>query len=600
MKKNLLLIITTFFFNVSVKSQYASVWSAYPTSYKLSAGFATRQTPGTFWLGYLSTVQNVSSLSHINKNFCILGLGASSIWASYQIFETQGCSGSFSQVLDGNGVSAIETSGPNNLRYALAGVYDKACYFAALDHLGNVITAISYPFPHLPSGNFPEPTKPVITESNIPGQYFICGYFESNMYVILVNASGNIIWSRFYSIGIDAVPNDIIMNPFGTNELIIVGEVNLSPQEKQGFLMRVDVNSGIVKNVKTYGNLGMNDGFRTIISNTTALTAQGQGFIIGGYTTAGTQAGFSQPHTNSTSNHSGAWVLKLHSGGQIVWSRVLTPSTGTNTGVIDIVERLNSFNDYEYYALLNSNAGMQVLKLDDQGNPFPVSSPNALHNEFIYDLPSAQSATATSISYVNTPASTADVGIQVFGTANNFPGFSSSYAVSAYFNGETNCHRTLTTIQSVHPGSVFEMNIPFNQFGSFSSCNNFQIHAFFTGNSVNYPCYGLVAQGSNQRTLSFTGFADGEEPVKWRVYPNPVNIHDKFFVNYSQKENSKVTISLYNLMGQQLLNIIPDTNTEGEHEQVIDLVNLNIPAGVYIISTKIDETVYTQKIVLNN
>lgn len=582
MNKKLLLFSAACFFTLQSISQYGSSWAGYPVGYEVSSGFATKYVPGNFWLGYLPQVQNINTLWHVNKNFCIMGSGSSSIWAAYKVFESGECSGSLTQVLNGNGITAIETSGANNLRYALAGVYDKACYFTTLDSWGNVLSTMSYPFPKLPSGLFPAPSKPVIVESDHAGDYYICGSFEAQMYVINVNSTGNINWSSFYSITNNANPKDIMMSPYYPGELIVIGETNASTSDVQGFFMRLD-SAGNIINTKLYGSVDGMDGFGSITKGAYIDPSNAEGFVVGGYT-----------QLLDGTNGPTAWALKLDPKGNIIWSNLLTPSTGQNTGIIDLVERKNKYGDYEYYTLLNSNVGMQVLKLNNKGNPFTVSPVN-LHNEFIYDLPAQNSSKATSISYVENQAFSNNPGIQVFGTATNFPGFSSSYVVNAYFNGETSCYRTLKVIRSVEAGPEKTYELEIKKMGSFTSCPNFQVVAYFPGGSVNYPCLGLSLLGNNQRTMPSGTELKEEANENFSVYPNPVI--NKAQINYSVADNDEAKIDVYNLIGQHILTVNPQPKLAGTYQEEIDFASLNVESGVYFVTTAVNGNVHKQKIV---
>ncbi|WP_317897646.1 T9SS type A sorting domain-containing protein [Aurantibacillus circumpalustris] len=587
MKKSLLVLILACFFSTQTKSQYSSILAAYPTAYELSAGFATKNTPGTLWFGYLSTVQNISTFWHVNKNFCIMGSGSSSIWSAYKIFETSGCAGTSTQVLNGYGVSAIETNGSGGEAYALAGSYDNASYFCTLDKYGNVISAMSYPFPYPPMSINGTPTQPIIIESDNKEEYYICGYFESDIYIINVDINGNIIWSSFYSIGKDAMPKDIIMSPYHKGELVVIGETRISPIDNQGFFMAIDGSSGVVNTTKVYGNDDEKDGFASIIVGSSVSSINSAGFVIGGY-------------TQRLNNASGvtAWAVKLDPFGNFIWNKILEPSMGTNLGVIDIIERLNTFNNLEYYALLNSSVGMHVLKLDEKGNQFHISLPNSAKNEFVYDVPSTVVSRAKCISYVNIQTPGADLGIQVFGTANNFSGFSSSYVANAYFNGETNCNRTLAILQREDNGSHrirFDAAV---KHGSFSSCSNFQIQAWFPGGSVNYPCSGLMTQGSNQRTMPSGIDIQTNQEADFSVYPNPVA--NKTQVNYSISDNSEVNIYLHSLLGQEIIRIQPQVKLAGNYTEEIDFSSLGLKNGVYFVTTVVDGTPHKRKIIYSH
>ena len=584
MKKRLLVFSLACFFSIQSKSQYASIWAAYPITYTLSSGFATKNTPGALWFGYHSMVQNISTTWHVNKNFCIMGSGLSSIWPCYKIFESNACTGSLSQVLNGYGVSAVETKGSNGEAYAIAGSYDNACYFCTIDKFGNIISTMSYPFPYTPTLLNGTPTQPIIIESDRKDEYFICGYFESDMYIINVDATGAILWSSFYAMGKKVMPKDLIMSPYHQGELVVVGETEVSPIDKQGFFMLVDGHNGGVLNSKIYGHVNEMEGFGSITIGSYVNPNNSDGFVIGGYA-----------HKLNGVIGLTTWVLKLDPVGNFIWSKIIEPTMGSNVGVIDILERLNTFNNYEYYALLNSSVGLQVLKLADDGRPFPISSPNSLHNEFVYDLPSLIPAKATSLSYVNNQVPGADVGIQAFGTSSNFSGFSNSYAVSAYFNGETNCYRTLGVINNHDKGGRNSRHIPTNKYGSYSTCSNFQIQAFFPGGSINYPCQGLMSTGSNQRTLPAGVNIKADEEENFSVFPNPIT--DKAQVNYSVSDNSEVNIYIYSLLGEKILHLKPELKLAGNYTEEINFSALDLKNGIYFVTTVVDGTAHKQKII---
>jgi hypothetical protein len=457
-----------------------------------------------------------------------------------------------------------------------------------------VVASMSFPFPYTPTLLNGAPSQPIIIESNIKDEYFICGYFESSMYVINIAANGNMIWSSFYDLNKQMMPKDMIMSPYHPGELIVVGETEISNIDHQGFFVAINGTNGSVVKSKVYGNVANNEGFGSITLGPVGNSWNHAGFVIGGYSQlANTSFG---PISNILNTNT-AWVLKLDPDGNIVWSRILSPSLGANLGVKDILGRLNTFNTYEYYALLNSNVGMQVLKLDELGNPFPISSPNSLYNEFVYDLPALIPSRATSISYVNSTAVGADVGIQMYGTSSNFFGFSNSYFVSAYFNGETNCYRTLTTIQNVNKGSITVDLDNTVKHGSFSPCSNFQVVAFFTGGTANYPCAGLVPAGSNQRSLPSGINIESEEEGSFSVFPNPVA--DKAQVNYVAADNSVVDIFVYSLLGQELLHQHPEAKLAGNYVEELDFSSLTIKSGVYFITTIVDGKSHKQKIIYN-
>ncbi len=595
MKKILLLLTAIYFFANPSKAQfpYASIWAGYPQTYEVSSGLTTTATPGCLWFGYMSTVQNIQTTWHVNKNFCVMGAGPSSIWAAYQIFDANSCTGSLSQVLNGNGVSVIETAGSNNLTYAVAGSYDKAVYFATLNNTGGVMTAVSYPFPVLPTQSSPllntmslqqpAPSKPLIVESSVANEYYICGSYDAHMYILNVDATGTVIWSSFYSLAEGISPRDIIVNPYISRHIAVVGQAKLSSGNTQGFFMDVNGNNGAVAQTQLYGQSVNCEVFNSITLGSNAGANNGSGFVVGGF-------------TKQISDNTGRpWVLKLDSVGGVIWSKIHTPSIGSCYDVKDVMERLNTFNTYEYYVLLASSAGMQVLKLNDGGLPFAVSSPSSLHNEFVYNIPSLVPAKPTCLSFVANPGNSFNAGIQVYGTSYNFPGFNGSYVVNAYYNGETGCYQTLSTITECNDGPKTGAGVAVTRFGNLSACTNFMIQAFYPGGSISYPCYGPVPAGDNQRVMG-----QGLEQAKVntesiQVFPNPAN--DKTVIHYSAADNSSVQIDLYNVAGELVWQKSPESNIAGAYEQEIDFTALELKPGVYFVNVQIDGVTTKQKVV---
>ena len=270
--------------------------------------------------------------------------------------------------------------------------------------------------------------------------------------------------------------------------------------------------------------------------------------------------------------------------------------------VISVKERFNTLGFYEYYCLTQGYNGPTVLKLDNNLQPFPISSPNALNNEFTYNysynIPSAI-VEACVLTINNTALAVGDpVGFQVAGT--DIPAGVIFY-FSSYFNGATNCSSTLTTMAGTQPLGIVDQLVPANPMGGFNSCSNFQIVVSGGNTSMNYPCTtsnGTVASGSNQRSLNpatgltETDFNDGS----MIAFPNPVNTSHMLL--FAGSKNSKIHIELFNALGQKVaeLNDAEETTT-GEMKAEINFNALTIEKGIYLISAQIDGKTYREKVI---
>ncbi len=78
------------------------------------------------------------------------------------------------------------------------------------------------------------------------------------------------------------------------------------------------------------------------------------------------------------------------------------------------------------------------------------------------------------------------------------------------------------------------------------------------------------------------------------ISPNPAN--NSTTLNYALKDNSKVNITLYNLIGQQVDLIFSGTKSLGEYSDVINLTNY--PKGIYMIKMNVNGIITTKKLVV--
>jgi len=598
MKKSLLVFSLLYFFAFYVKAQpsimtnifYAYYVAPSDSNYRLSYGLTTHIKTGYLSIGYTNAIMTQTTSFFGSRNFQITGYGNSFIWKGYEIFDANSCNGTLTKVNNCKGVTAVEVKGLNNIRYVLAGSYDKAAFFTSLDSVGGVINYMQYPFPPPTNTASPYPSKPIIIKSNVQHEYFICGTYENSMYILNVNSTGNIIWSSYYNGSNGIQPKAIMIDPYHSNRLIVAGGMVTETMDKDAFFMSVDALTGLSLNVKLFGNPGGEDIFNSVIEGSNMGANNGQGYVLGGY---------SQGYPGSTQGT--AWLVKLDPNGTIIWNRLITPSLGTNKGIVDVIERLNTLNAYEYYALTDCSIGMQVAKLDDAGLPFQFFNPSGPNNEYVYNY-TGNVCRSNNLGYVNTTSPGNFTGIQVYGTQIGyltFPWVNGSAVISAYFNGETNCFYNYSKLSYFieGPGFMGESNV--TKFGALSSCSNFLITDAFAGIIAAYHCGGVIPSGSNQRTAPNgepLALIEKEEKLV-SVYPNPVI--NKTTVTYNSHDQSRVIINLFDVSGRLISSIQPDLKSEGTYNEEIDFTNLDLSSGVYFLTISVDGTVTKEKIVYN-
>lgn len=83
------------------------------------------------------------------------------------------------------------------------------------------------------------------------------------------------------------------------------------------------------------------------------------------------------------------------------------------------------------------------------------------------------------------------------------------------------------------------------------------------------------------------------------VYPNPFN--PTTTISYSLKENSKVSLNIYNIKGQKVKQLVSDQLAAGEHSSIWDGTNDNsksVSSGIYFYKLKAGDYQKVRKMVL--
>ena len=517
-------------------------------------------------------------------NFCMDKISPAGIFTTsafsfkkeYQLYNTTACiSGNPNQILNCTGVSVIETSVPGNPKawYALTGAYDEGFFFATLDSLGTPINSKAYLFPNVNS-NFT--SKTYIAESaSAPGNYFLTGTHDSTIFVLKVNATGNVLWSSYYHIGTSYFSSSSIMECPFTGDILVLGSTNPPAPwstSTDGFILRLDKNNGNVNFYKTYTmKAGACQLFTSI--KPAFSTTGGQGYIIGGSTDA-------YPAL--------PWMLKVGISGNIIWTTVIMPSSDPGAYTVgDVIERPVG-STYEYFGLIKSNvAGMIVVKLDDNG--VPISTAN---NEFVFNTTSTVVSKACNVEFEN---SGPNVALTSYGTVDGFNG-GEMYMVRSYFNGKSGCNETSTVVSNYYVGPDTVINPWVNRYGSLSACNMFSLVDLSVSTTSVVLCSGVtVAGGSNGGATIIKNLSEKNPEVS--VFPNPTeNIANlKFELN----STSKIQISICNSLGQNLKTILESELTTGSYTAEINFDNLKFANGLYFVRFTLNGESRSYKVIYN-
>jgi hypothetical protein len=536
---------------VSVAQPYGH--TNYPNNSALSSGIRTSINSNGFLMAGVQYDPDNQGNIHIDKTNTggAFSNPATSFQNKYHISPVAGagCVLPTGHVNFCAGISVIETTPSNNEVYALAGAYQGGCFFATLDALGDTVNSILYPFPSVTfTFNI---GKPLITESqNTPNTYFICGRFDSLMYVLNVDQQGLIQWSSYYH---SNDPQAILECPY-TGDVVIVGWA-ITPMSygtmEDGFFMKLDAANGNVNLYKTYdGGISCDQFFS--VAPAFSFFGGAQGFVIGGETDP---AGLGK-----------AWMLKVDVNGNIIWNTQLMPSTDNLAGrVTGVIERQNQSGMYEYYGLCNMITtgvnGLLVLKLSANGVPFSVS--NSVADEFYYN--SSTPMWGNSISYKNAAGGPFDTGLHLYANDNG-----DHFLLESYFNGISGCNETHVTIQAYGPGPSVVLTPWINMFSSMTICQSFLLSPYTMSFIPNQICSNnSIPGGSNARfLLASSGKTDERSLIN--LYPNPCS--EKLTLEGCNQADLKV----YNMLGE-----LVHSEYISEEKQEIDL--RHISHGTYII-----------------
>ena len=81
------------------------------------------------------------------------------------------------------------------------------------------------------------------------------------------------------------------------------------------------------------------------------------------------------------------------------------------------------------------------------------------------------------------------------------------------------------------------------------------------------------------------------------IFPNPAKEYAT--VSYILKENSDVTIKLYDISGKNVSNLPAKNQQAGEHKQTINLSELNLESGIYSATIKTGDNTITKRLIIN-
>jgi Secretion system C-terminal sorting domain len=401
---------------------------------------------------------------------------------------------------------------------------------------------------------------------------YICGYSDATTLgnggrpiVMAINGSTNaLIWGLIHDF-VPAFPaskllaNDIIASPYqpaGVAEVFIVGTQYDGNGGDAGFTYRVNAANGNPVGQATLFDSGRQDEF-VAVSLATGAGGGTNGFFITGNT-----------------NVNGDWDAVAFKtdpvGSGAAWINIIDYSTGGDNFGTDVIQRLNTSNQWTYYLSGTVTAGSQggsdmvVFFLDDNG---------LAQREFTYGT--ANSERSVEISSFSGLA--AGDGITVYGNTPTSADAGQEYYVKAYYNGLSGCNEAFA-IPNTNSYPLSRVQAPISRTGSVSAIN-LLLPVIQPPPTITPLCFNVtLAGGSNARAAENT-----ENSVSAELYPNPVSLNSAILnLNLNSPSEQQIDIRITDMLGREVLNQTIVV-AEGESLQQIQLPS-GISAGVYNLS----------------
>lgn len=551
-------------------------------------------TPGYVMVGYKDT----SSASTYNFIIDRTALGGAvnapnnSFQKAYRIHANpnEECDYLIRPVNNCSGLSIIETNGANApgqplARFAVAGAYSEACFFALFDISGNCVFSTSYKFPARSVSNVTQPK--IIECTNTPGEYILCGSFNRTMYALRVDANGNVMWSHFYPI--QGEPRDMIPAAYGPNkdnEFLVVGKtyVNEVNTGSDGIIMMLDQQNGSVIKTLRISIWPYNYSPPSILGNqhfnaievVRKFGAQQCGYMIGGYTDS-----FSSVY------HGSGLIYRVDSLLNIQNIEIHTSPLDTlGAEVVDIMARKaivpnGPGTHFRYYLLMKSDSGITVI---NRGNALNVANLGFNYN---YKIPGRvlHGCKLGMINDMNSPYG----GLQIYNTYYGSSGNTqaSHHLITAYFNGITACNSFTNQTLYTNPASsaIYDTIVPY---GSLSRCPSFMItNKEDPGSVVMCGPLDSIAGGYNGRMFQAQKPLQPEGTISTQLYPNPAKTNCT--IAYAIHQNSRVKLELYNMLGQWVYTIENTQKEAGTYQTEIKLSELGLEKGMYFVNYGLGE-----------
>jgi len=197
---------------------------------------------------------------------------------------------------------------------------------------------------------------------------------------------------------------------------------------------------------------------------------------------------------------------------------------------------------------------------------------------------------------LNSPTNGPNLGIQIFGTANNISSASTSHMVEAYFNGVNGCYNVLQLQNSPQSQVVNSAPGTFIPGQGLPSCSNFSAAVLYPGGAMNFLCPGYYMNGDNSRNIATQVEELSIEKIEFAVQPNPASKHCE--LSFLAKADDQATVVITDVLGRELSRKDLSCQYSTTYTEVLNLEDLK--DGVYFVNFNLNGKIHQKKLVVSN
>jgi len=165
----------------------------------------------------------------------------------------------------------------------------------------------------------------------------------------------------------------------------------------------------------------------------------------------------------------------------------------------------------------------------------------------------------------------------------------------ATISGSTSNHVSYLTASPV--GATYQWLVQNSPNGSYTVTGNTSQNDTVTcGNAAYYSVIAMqngCADTSSQHEVVCTGINEISSLVSFSIEPNPAS--DVLFVNYELSDNTNMKLSVIDLTGRQVIEVLNGSEVKGYHQHQVKLTDIS--AGVYLLNFVTDNGSFNAKFV---